>query len=347
MKARILLAAVVLGLILFFVRRENIRRENTAVPFVEAHLAMGTVVAINLYMEEEEARPLAALAFAEIDRLDSLMSHYSPASELNRINRLATEKAVTCSPELSTVLERSQHFARRSGGVFDITIGVLTRLWNFPDARVPPRAGQIDSALALTGCEYLQLQEGRVRLLRQGMRLDLGGVAKGYAVDRAVALLQEVGVPCGLITAGGDIRFWGEKPDGRPWRFAVQHPRESGQAIEVEDLQLAALATSGDYEQSFEHEGERFHHLLDPGTGYPAHRAVSATVWTKTAMDADILSTAVFVLGPERGVEWVETLPETEALVFFEREGQLEYQASSYVAKRLHFIDKVGIDSVF
>ncbi len=342
MKARILLAIIGLGWILFFLPRADV-----AVPVVEAHLAMGTLVTLKLYMAEEEARPLARLAFAEIDRIDSLMSHYSPISELSRINQWAAADRVLCSAELCRVLERSLYFARRSGGAFDITIGALTHLWNFPEALSPPAATALDSALALVGHHYLELQDCQVRLSRPGIQMDLGGVAKGFAVDRAVAALREAGVSRGLINAGGDVRFWGEKPDGRPWCLGVQHPRDPDQLIRVEDLRLAALATSGDYEQSFEYEGESFHHLLDPETGYPARRSVSATAWAQSAMDADILSTAVFVLGPEQGIDWVESMSETEALVFFEKDGQLEYRASSKVAKSLRFTHKGAVDCSF
>jgi len=171
------------------------------------------------------------------------------------------------------------------------------------------------------------------------LRLDLGAAAKGYAVDRMVAVLEKFGVAAGLIDAGGDIRYWGEKPDGRPWVFGVQHPRYPERYIEVEDLGLAAIATSGDYEQYFEWEGKRYHHLLDPTTGYPARTCISATVWASTAMDADILSTAVFVLGPERGLELVAGLQGVEALVFFERDGQLEYRSSAGVTGRFHFVE--------
>ena len=342
MKVQIILAIVGLGLVLFFLPRADV-----AVPFVEAHLAMGTVVTLKLYVEEEEVRPLADLAFAEIDHIDSLMSRYSAASELNQVNSLAATQSINCSTELNVVLERSLSFAQRSQGAFDITIGALTDLWNFPDALAPPGTASIDSAIALVGPDYLQLQDHQVRLLRQGVRLDLGAVAKGFAVDRAVAALDAAGVSRGLIIAGGDIRFWGKKPDGRPWRFAVQHPRDPDRLIQVEDLGLAALATSGDYQQFFIFEGKRFHHLLDPHTGYPARTAVSATAWAETAMDADILSTALFVLGAERGIDWIESLPDAEALVFFERDGELDYRASSGVAQNLRFMEKADNNSSF
>ncbi len=332
MRFRLLLAAAGLALALFL-----LPPPEQAAPAIRSHPAMATLVAIKLYVEEEEAGPFAAAAFAEIDRIDSLMSRHSPASELSRINRLAARQPLAVSPEMALVLERSQHFAALSGGAFDITIGPVSRLWDFPEARVPPDSARIDSALALVGYERLALRDGQVRFQGEGIYLDLGGVAKGFAVDRAVDRLQAAGVSCGLVDAGGNIRFWGRKPDGWPWRLGVQHPRDPGQYIEAEDIGLPALATSGDYEQFFEYRGGRFHHLLDPATGYPARRAASATVWAETAMDADILSTAVFVLGPERGLELIEALPRTEALVFFEQGGELRHRVSSGLEGRLQF----------
>lgn len=307
-------------------------------PVREDRFALGTLVTVKLYLDEGLIPPPFEQAFAEIDRVDSLMSRYRADGELRRLEREALGGA-SASAELIAVLARSQHFAALTGGAFDCTVGALTALWSFPDAVAPPAQAQIDSALMLVGYGGLEVAEGSIRIARPGLRLDLGAAAKGFAVDRMVMALEGLGVAAGLIDAGGDIRYWGEKPDGRPWRFGVQHPRNPERYIEVEDLGLAAIATSGDYQQYFEWEGERYHHLLDPQTGYPARGCISATVWAATAMDADILSTAVFVLGPERGLELVAGLDRVEALVFFEREGQLEHRASAGVRGRFRFME--------
>ncbi len=314
-----------------------------ATPVMRSHLAMGTVITLKLYgVEERESGPFVDLAFAAIDRVDTLLSRHLETSELSRINRLAGGQAVATAPEIIQVLERAQYFAGLSGGAFDVTVGAVSRLWDFPSARVPPAADRLAAALPLVDYRQLQVQGGRVSCLRPGMYLDLGAVGQGFAADQAVAALQEAGVPCGLVDASGEIRFWGHKPDGWPWRLGVQHPRLPGQYVEVENLGLPALATSGDYEQHFEYRGERFHHLLDPATGYPANRAISATVWAETATDADILSTVVFVLGPEAGLKLIAALPRTEALVFFEEEGQLRHQVSPGLEGRFRFAAAPG-----
>lgn len=310
---------------------------EVAVPVVRTHLAMGTAITVKLYGPESEAGPLMDLAFAAIDRVDTLLSRHLEASELSRINRLAGEQAVATTPELIRILGRAQYFAGLSGGACDITVGAISRLWDFPNARVPPAAERLAAALLLVGYRQLQVQDSQVHFLRPGMYLDLGAVGKGYGADQAVAALQAAGASCGLVDVSGNIRFWGRKPDGWPWRLGVQHPRDRDQYIEADDIGLPALATSGDYEQYFEYRGERFHHLLDPATGYPARRAISATVWAETATDADILSTAVFVLGPEAGLKLIAALPRAEALIFFEEGGQLRHRVSAGLEGRLRF----------
>ena len=333
MLKRILLAAGGLALVLYF-----LPPPPPAEPVREGRLVLGTLVTVKLYGDAETVRLPVERAYAALDRVDSLMSRYRDDGALRRLEQTA-QKGVRTSAELVAVLARSQRFAALTGGAFDCTVGALSRLWNFPDALAPPDSAAVDSALALVGYEGLQVEGEIVRIGRPGTRLDLGAAAKGYAVDRMVAVFEEAGIAGGLIDAGGDIRYWGAKPDGRPWVFGVQHPRDPKRYIEVDDLGLAAIATSGDYQQYFEWEGARYHHLLDPRTGYPARACASATVWAGTALDADILSTAVFVLGPERGLALVAELEGVEALVFYERDGQLEYRASAGVDGRFRFME--------
>ena len=333
MLKRILLAAGGLALVLYF-----LPPPPPAEPVREGRLVLGTLVTVKLYGDAEVVRLPVERAYAALDRVDSLMSRYRDDGALRRLEQTA-QKGVQTPAELAAVLARSQRFAALTGGAFDCTVGALSGLWNFPDALAPPDSAAVDSALALVGYEGLQVEGEIVRIGRPGTRLDLGAAAKGYAVARMVAVFEEAGIEGGLIDAGGDIRYWGAKPDGRPWVFGVQHPRDPPRYIEVDDLGLAAIATSGDYQQYFEWEGARYHHLLDPRTGYPARACVSATVWAGTALDADILSTAVFVLGPERGLALVAELEGVEALVFYERDGQLEYRASAGVDGRFRFME--------
>ena len=334
MLKRSLLAIGGLAVVLYF-----LPAPQPAAPVSADRLLLGTLVTVKLYGDEAVVRPHLEAAYAAIARVDSSMSSYRADSALRRLEQQARLAPTRGSPGLIAVLARSQHFAALTDGAFDCTMGALTSLWNFPAAVTPPAPGQIDSARALVGYEALEVaaQPQTVRIHRAGLRLDLGAAAKGYAVDRAVAAMRALDMEAGVIEAGGDIRYWGAKPDGRPWLFGVQHPRSPAQYIAVEDLGLAAIATSGDYEQYFDWEGARYHHLLDPKTGHPARASISATVWAATALDADILSTAVFVLGPDQGLALVEGLPDVEGFVFFQRDGQLMHRASSGMQGRFRF----------
>ena len=332
MLKRSLLAVGGLAVVLYF-----LPSPRPAAPIRADRLLLGTLVTVKLYGDQAVVRPHIEAAYVEFARVDSSMSHYREDSALRRLEQQARLAPTHGPAGLIAVLTRSQHFAALTEGAFDCTVGALTNLWNFPDAVAPPAPAQIDSALALVGYEGLEVAAQSFRINRPGLQLDLGAAAKGYAVDQAVATMQELGVEAGVIEAGGDIRYWGEKPDGRPWLFGVQHPRDPEQYLAVEELGLAAIATSGDYEQYFDWEGERYHHLLDPKTGYPARMCISATVWAATALEADILSTAVFVLGPDQGLALVEGLPNVEGFIFFERDGQLMHRASTGMRGRFRF----------
>lgn len=334
---KVLLAAAGVVLVLLLVRPPRSRP-----PVQVSRLALSTVVTVKVYAEEEQARLLIDRAFVEIARIDTVMSRHLVDSEVNRVTAQAWTGEAECSPELALVLERSQRYARLSGGAFDITVGALTRLWGFPDVVAPPAPARIDSARALVGYRELMLEGRRLRLARPGITLDLGGVAKGYAVDRAVAVLQAGGITAGLVDAGGNIRYFGVKPDGQPWRTGIQHPRQADGVLvaEVGGVGLPAVATSGDYQQYFELDGRRYHHLLDPATGYPARGTASATAWAASAMEADILSTTLFVLGPERGIALADSLESVEALVIVLEGDRLRSLATPGVAGRYRFLDR-------
>lgn len=310
-------------------------KSQPAAPVEDYHMAMGTVVRMALFVDADRAPALFERARAEMARLDRELTRFGEGGELVQVSRDAGLAPVPVSAELAQLLGASIELSRRTGGAFDPALGALTALWGFPDATRPPTPAQVDSARTLSGVGLVRLEDGRVRFDRDGVRLDLGGCAKGYVVDRAVALLCAAGVEAGVVDAGGNLRFWGEKPDGRPWRFGVQHPRQAERIVPVEDVGLAALATSGDYEQFFEYEGRRYHHLLDPATGYPSRRAVSATVWARSAMEADVLSTASFVAGPDSALAWAAAMDSVEVLVYYERDGALKRVASRGLEGRL------------
>lgn len=330
MKIRLLIGAAGVGLVLLLLPKAEPARA-----LEDYHVAMGTVVRVALYVDEDVSAPMFALAREEIDRLSGVLTHYGSRSEVARINGTAAGNWVELSPVLADALGQSMALARQTGGIFDPALGALSHLWGFPDAVRPPAAADIDSALARSGFGRLQLDTGRVRFNAEGVQLDLGAGAKGYIVDQTVARLRAAGVSAGVVEAGGDLRYWGTKPDGRPWRFGVQHPRQPDVIVAVNDVGLPALATSGDYEQSFEFEGLRYHHLLDPNTGMPARRAVSATVWAPTAFAADALATAAFVAGPEQALLWAAADDNMEVLLYYVSDGMLKHVLSEGLQGRL------------
>jgi thiamine biosynthesis lipoprotein len=332
--ARSLFSAIGLALVLWL-----LPGRAPVTPVERYHLSMGTLVKLVLYVGEDAANPASQSAVTELAVIDSLMSSYSATSETSLIGADAGEAVFVASAAVAEVIERSIYFSRLTRGAFDPTVGALTQLWNFPDAVMPPGQASIDSALTHVDYDELELNGNRVFLRRHGMQLDLGAAVKGFAVDRAVAALEQVGVDAGLVEAGGDLRFWGRKPDGEPWLFGVRHPRIPDCTVISSDVGLSSVATSGDYEQTFEFEQVKYHHILDPATGRPARSTVSATAWATTALDADILSTALFVLGPKEGIKLVEGLDEVEALMFYDNAGHLEYVYSAGLSGSLQFPD--------
>jgi thiamine biosynthesis lipoprotein len=271
--------------------------------------AMDTTVSITVASEDtQKAREAVKAAFDEILRVERLLSHTDEISEIYALNH-AGVRWINLSPETVRVVKKSLYYAELSDGHFDPTVKPLVELWMKQVkswGRLPTTA-ELADALAKVGWQGLVVDEnnGRARFLREGMEITLGGIAKGYAVDRACEVLAESGVSQGLVDIGGDIRAFGEKS----WSVAIQHPRREFEWLGVIELENAAVATSGDYRRFFLLLGEvRVHHILDPKTGQPADTCMSVTIVTENCIDADALSTSVFVLGPERGKELLDSL---------------------------------------
>jgi thiamine biosynthesis lipoprotein len=260
-----------------------------------------------------------AAAFAEFDRLDALLSVWKPGSDVLRLNAAAGDAPVRVSGETLDVLEAAQQASEWTGGKFDITFGALADVWKFDhdqDNRIPS-SDEIAARLPLV--DYTKVVIDRASssafVSRRGMRLHLGGIGKGYAVDRAVGILRSRGVSDFLLQAGGDLYASGQHGDA-PWRLGIQDPRgESGAHFARIELRDRTFSTSGDYERFFVKDGQRYHHLLDPDNGRPARGCVSVTIVATSAMLADALSTGVFILGPDQGMALVERLAEVEAVI--------------------------------
>jgi thiamine biosynthesis lipoprotein len=285
-----------------------------------AGVAMGSDLRLSAWTSREATVVTAFDAvFAEFDRLESLLSVWREGSDVVRLNAAAGDRSVLVSVETREVLAAARDMSDWTRGKFDITFGALSDLWKFDhdqDNAIPDPAA-IRSRLALIDYRFVTVDDraGTARVTQKGARVHLGGIGKGYAIDRAIALLRSRGVTDFMIQAGGDLYVSGRKGD-RPWKLAIADPRNpSGGPFATIDLSNATLSTSGDYERFFLQDGRRYHHLLDPDSGMPATGCRSVTIVTDSALLADGLSTGVFILGPEEGMALIERLDKVEGVI--------------------------------
>lgn len=251
-------------------------------------------------------------AFSVIERFGDLVDFFKETSELSDINRNAGIRPVKVSPQTFELIENALAISRNTGGAFDPTIGPVMKLWDF-HARKKPAESEIRRALALVNYRNVIIDKGKstVFLKKKGMLLDLGGIAKGFAADLAVADMKANGISAGIVAIAGDIRTFGKKPNGTDWNIGVKNPRRktaSDELVAKVRLSDRAISTSGDYERFFMVGNERFHHLLDPKTGYPANRCISVSVVSDRGVLSDGYDNAVFILGPEQGLELVRKM---------------------------------------
>ena len=275
---------------------------------------LDTVVTLTLY-DATEADLDAA--FKEIRRLSDLLDAYAPFSDLGWMQAAAGLKPVAVAPETMELLVFAKDMYERTGGYLDVTVGPLIDQWGIRNGGRYPAEGELSAALGLLGMDDLILDEaaGTAYLTRPGMRLDLGALAKGYIADKVKALLLERGVTSGVIDLGRNILLIGEKPGGAAFSIGVQSPTNAGDLLRVLALRDKSLVTSGTYERYFEHEGQRYHHVLDPFTGFPADQGLSAvTILSGSSLWGDALSTACLLLGVEEGTKLIDSIPDAEAL---------------------------------
>lgn len=289
--------------------------------------AMDTYIACQVLSADEEqaAEALDAVqaAFMEIDRLTN---RFAQDSEITAVNRNAGVAPVKVSADVFAMVETSLQWSDKSEGAFNILIGDVMDLWGFGSEH-PTVPSQEALAAALTRTDYHQIvldkANSTIYLPQKGMVMDLGGVAKGYATDKAVAALKELGITNALINAGGNVYAMGCRADGTPWKVGVQDPRNPQGIKTVLQGRDTALVSSGDYQRYFEKDGVRYHHILDPASGTPARASAGTTVIMKSATLADILSTILFVKGPTEGIKLAESLEEVEAALIITGDGKI------------------------
>ncbi len=270
--------------------------------------ALGGPCALHLYADSEQALDRAAAAGeAELLRIERKYSRYRDDSIVSRINaRAGSGEAIAVDDETAALLDYAATLHQQSGGRFDITSGILRRAWDFKAKRVPSQA-EIDALLPLIGWSLVDWQRPDIALTRSGMELDFGGFGKEYAADRVAAILLGMGIRHGLVDLGGDLRVIGPHPDGSPWQIGVQHPREAG-AIAMLPLGKGAIASSGDYERGFEHDGIRYGHILDTATGWPVQGLAAVSVLAEQCLIAGSAATCAMLLGADEAHAWLAAL---------------------------------------
>ncbi len=277
---------------------------------------MGTRIYVELWADDD-ARGEAAIdaVLDEMRRIDDSMSTYKPTSEVSRVNALAAQQPVPISRELFDLLTTALDYSRITEGAFDITYASVGYMYDF-HAHKRPTEGQIQAALPAVNYRHVLLDAAArtVRFSQPGVRIDLGGIAKGYSVDRGIEILRQRGYTHALVNAGGDSRVIGDR-FGRPWVIGIRHPDHPDQAITRIPLIDAAFSTSGDYERYFDEDGVRYHHIIDPHTGHSASKVRSATIIAPTATRTDGLSKTAFVLGPEEAMRIYNRLDDVDAVL--------------------------------
>jgi len=285
------------------------------------HQTMGTELKVSVWTADEARADVAVAAvFAEFDRLDALMSVWKDGSDMSRLNASAGGRAVPVSAETREVLRIAHQISEQTGGTFDVTFAALSGLWKFDyqdkDGTVPDRR-EIRKRLPLVNYRDLVVDEGAgtALLKRKGMRVNLGGIGKGYAVDRGVDILRRSGLRDFMIQAGGDMYVAGKRGD-RAWRLGIRDPRGPADRIFAAlDLTDGTFSTSGDYERFFIKDGRRYHHIIDLRVGEPATLCRSVTLVTERAVTADALAKGVFILGPDEGMALIERTPGVSGVI--------------------------------
>lgn len=289
----------------------------------EERALMGTQVIVKAVGSNREQLDTAVkAAFDEVWRLERMMSNFMPDSELSRINQQAGKSPVSVSRELFEVIKRALSFSDLTGGTFDISFASVGKLWNFRTGLLPDPAA-VTAQLPFVDYRKIQLNESdsSVFLPFPRMEIGLGGIGKGYAMDRAMAVLVAHGIDNAIVMAGGDTLVKGKKGT-ELWRIGLRDPDKKDGILAVLPLEDQAISTSGDYERFFIKDGVRYHHILDPATGYPAMKCRSVTVLAQDATTSDALTKGVFILGPERGLALLERLDGVEGIII-DRNGKM------------------------
>lgn len=315
----------------------SIRSSELPVVVKRAQMHMGTLVSITAVAPGKEiAQASIEAGFHEIQRLEQLLSTWIQASELSQVNAAAGKRPVAVGPETLELVLRSLEMAGLTEGGFNIAVGPAVEAWSVTDRQRIPSDAELQALKPLVDWSAIQVDRTArtIFLPRPGMRIDVGGIGKGYAADRVVDVMRKAGAQGGVVALSGDIKTFGDLPGMNGFPAGIRHPRQEGALVATIDLKNEAISTAGDYERYFEQEGVRYHHILDPQSLQPARKCQSVTVIAAEGTVADGLDTGIFVLGPERGMALVERLPDVEAVII---DDQGRMTVSSGLRSRLRY----------
>ncbi|NGZ02389.1 MAG: thiamine biosynthesis protein ApbE [Nitrospira sp. WS238] len=283
-----------------------------------AQMHMGTLVTLTVVAPDTSLKDRAMRAgFDEIKRLEQLLSTWRPDSELSHVNAEAGRRPVRVSQETVELVARSLDMAQLTRGGFNIALGPAVDAWSVTERQRIPDDEELRQLKPLLDWTSIQVnrETKTIYLPREGMRIDIGGIGKGYAADRAIEQMKRAGATGGVVALSGDIKTFGVLPEQSGFPVGIKHPRREGELVAIVELKDEAISTAGDYERFFEREGVRYHHILAPQTLQPARACQSVTIIAKEGVVADGLDTGIFVLGPEEGMALVEGLPGVEAVI--------------------------------
>ena len=333
--------ALIFVFLIFFISGCG-KKEYSKVEFL-----MDTVVEIKVYHKRKaEAEKAINSSMEEMKKVEQKMSCFFSGSEVSRINKdafleekkgsLLVEGWIPISDELFSLLEESVLLSKLTKGCFDITIYPLWKIWKFEGENIEvPGKGKIERVLKLVAYKNMILQNGKISFAKKGMGIDLGGIAKGYAVDAAIKVLKDKNINSAIVNAGGDMYVLGRK-QGKSWRIGIRHPRREGEILGTIEVEDRAIVTSGDYERFFFSGGKKYHHIINPKTGYPADECQSVTIVAKEATFADGLATGIFVLGPKEGMALIENLEGVEGVIV-NKEGDVS--VSSGLVSKIEYVN--------
>lgn len=272
---------------------------------------LGTIIHLTIIADEKEAPGGFSAVFNEIERIENLMSPYRESSGISRINRLAWKKPIEADREIFSLIEKSILISEDTDGCFDISFASISHLWNFKiDNFIPPSAKEVKRYLHLVNYKNIRLYQHLhnhkpgIKFVKKGMKIGLGGIAKGYVIKRGVGVLRERGVKAGIVEAGGDLQVFGTK-FGKKWKTGLRHPGMKSLLLVIELEDMDSIATSGDYERFKLYNKKRYHHIIDPRTGRPTETFCSVSVVSKDPVTSDSYATAIFVMGIDRALEFL------------------------------------------